>query len=191
MDLKRSLFDGKLVCLAPIDPDKDSEIESKWTHDSEYLTLVDLQPARPLSPAQVKKGYEKIEKHVEEDKNLFYFTLRTMPEERLVGFARIYHVSWSHATGMLQLGIGDPGDRRRGFGSEGPELLLRYAFTELNLNRVTLTVFEYNPRAIRFYEKAGFVLEGRERKSLLRGGNRWDVIFMGVLREEWLRQNPV
>jgi len=49
-------------------------------------------------------------------------------------------------------------------------------------------VFEYNPRGVRSYEKAGFSHEGRERGLLLREGKRWDVIFMGILREEWLKQ---
>jgi RimJ/RimL family protein N-acetyltransferase len=189
MDLKRSLFEGKLVCLAPIDAEKDAEIESNWTHNAEYLRLVDLQPARPLSPAQVKKGYEKIEKMVEEDKNLFYFTVRALPEERLVGFARIYHISWSHAAGMLQMGIGDPGDRRRGFGSEALELLLRYAFEELNLFRVTVLVPEYNTAAVRFFEKAGFVIEVRRREAVNRMGRRWDLLHLGLLQSDWMQSS--
>ena len=64
-------------------------------------------------------------------------------------------------------------------------VLLRYAFAELNLRRVSLSVFEYNPRAMRSYEKAGFVVEGRRRQALNRDGRRWDVIHMGILREEW------
>jgi RimJ/RimL family protein N-acetyltransferase len=69
------------------------------------------------------------------------------------------------------------------------QVILRYAFQELNLRRVSLDTFEYNPRAIRSYEKAGFVHEGRVRKFLLREGRRWDMLFMGILREEWLARN--
>ena len=61
-------------------------------------------------------------------------------------------------------------------------------FNELNLHRVSLDVFEYNPRAIRSYEKVGFVFEGRTRKFLNREGQRWDMIFMGILRSEWEAQ---
>jgi RimJ/RimL family protein N-acetyltransferase len=68
-------------------------------------------------------------------------------------------------------------------------ILLRFAFTEINLRRVTLTVFEYNPRAIRSYEKAGFRHEGRMRAVLNKEGRRWDVLYMGILREEWMEQN--
>ena len=64
-------------------------------------------------------------------------------------------------------------------------IILRFAFTELNLRRVSLDVFEYNPRAIASYRKVGFVEEGRLRRFLHRDGRRWDLIFMGMLREEW------
>ncbi len=64
---------------------------------------------------------------------------------------------------------------------------LRYAFQELNLERVTLGVFAYNTRAIRSYEKAGFRHEGRERRYIHRDGERADVLFMGILRQEWQR----
>jgi RimJ/RimL family protein N-acetyltransferase len=66
-------------------------------------------------------------------------------------------------------------------------VLLRYAFTELNLFRVSLNVFGYNQRAIRSYEKAGFVIEGCQRQALRRDGQYHDLVFMGVLRDEWLR----
>ena len=64
-------------------------------------------------------------------------------------------------------------------------IILRYAFDELNLKRVTLNVFDYNPRAIRSYEKAGFKLEGRQREALHKDGQRYDILYMGILRDEW------
>ncbi len=67
-------------------------------------------------------------------------------------------------------------------------IILRYAFTELNLWRVSLDVFEYNPRAVRSYEKVGFIHEGCVRQYLNRAGRRWDLIFMGITREEWLQK---
>ncbi|HEX9090741.1 MAG TPA: GNAT family protein, partial [Anaerolineales bacterium] len=52
--------------------------------------------------------------------------------------------------------------------------------------RVGLIVFDYNPRAMRSYEKAGFIPEGRIRGAILRERRRSDCIYMGILREEWL-----
>jgi RimJ/RimL family protein N-acetyltransferase len=188
MDIATQLFEGKLICLAPIDHEKDPEIESKWTHDPDYLRMLSTKPARPLSPAQVKKKYEAVEKEMEEGHNSFYFTIRTRPDDRLVGFIKIYWVEWTNGHGFLELGIGDPNDRRHGFGSEALRLILRYAFAELNLYRLSVMVPEYNPPALSLFTKAGFVEEVRRREALQRDGRYWDALHLGLLREEWEAQ---
>jgi RimJ/RimL family protein N-acetyltransferase len=67
------------------------------------------------------------------------------------------------------------------------QVMLRYSFRELNLHRVQLNTFSYNERAIRSYLKSGFIIEGRQRGMLLRNGRRWDLVYMSVLRDEWLK----
>ena len=64
--------------------------------------------------------------------------------------------------------------------------MLGHAFENLELHRVGLSVFSYNTRAIRAYEKVGFRHEGRLRDAIQRDGRYWDEIQMGILREEWL-----
>src|ERR671919_5416 len=75
-DIQTQLFEGNDIRFGPIDHEKDAEIESKWTHDSEFMRLMETNPARPMSAAMVKKQYEKLEKQIEEEKNLYYFTIR-------------------------------------------------------------------------------------------------------------------
>jgi RimJ/RimL family protein N-acetyltransferase len=185
MSIEKSLFDGDLVCLAPIDFEKDPEIESRWTHNAAYLRLIYPDAARPLSPWQVKKRYEAIEKEMEDDKNLFHFTIRLRADDRLLGFGQIYWVEWANAIGSLRIGIGDPDDRGKGYGSEALQLLLRYAFDELNLYRLGVQIGEYNPVALHVFRQAGFVEEVRRRQALNRDGRRWDLIHLGLLRSEW------
>lgn len=189
MDISTPLFEGALICLTPIDHEKDAEVEAKWTHDAEYLRMLQTEPARPMAPTQVKKKYEAIEKEAQESKGLFYFSIRTQPGQpgsdgRLVGFARLYWVEWSHGAARIQLGIGDRNDRRRGYGSEALRLLMQYAFDELNLFRLSGSIPEYNLAALHLFEKAGFVEEARRREAVNRDGRRWGLIHMGLLREE-------
>jgi RimJ/RimL family protein N-acetyltransferase len=185
MKISESLFVAENICLAPIDHEKDAEIEARWTHEAEYMRMLSPEPALPQSAAQLKKRYEKIEKDQDEKKDLFYFTVRMRSDDRLVGFARLYYVEWSNGGGFIQLGIGDPNDRRHGYGTEVLRLLLRYAFDELNLYRLTAVIPEYNPGALHLFPKAGFVEEVRRRKSLNRYGKHWDLVYMGILHEDW------
>jgi RimJ/RimL family protein N-acetyltransferase len=94
-----------------------------------------------------------------------------------------------HGDTLVAIALGERKFWGNGFGTDAMRVMLRYAFNELNLRRVGLIVFEYNPRAIRSYEKAGFVHEGRARGFLYREGQRWDLLFMGILREEWLAKD--
>jgi RimJ/RimL family protein N-acetyltransferase len=68
-------------------------------------------------------------------------------------------------------------------------LMLKFGFETLNLNRIFLRVYEYNQRAIRSYEKAGFVLEGKLRQARYQAGKYHDEYIMSVLRSEWDQAN--
>jgi len=177
----KDLFRGKLVRLTAEDPETMAVLFSRWSGDSEFMRLEDWDPARRVS---VKAAREWIEKHWE--KELAYaFAIRRLEDERVIGEIGLDGIRWEHGDAWLGIGLGEREYWGKGYGTDAIRVMLRYAFTELNLHRLTLNVFEYNPRAIRSYEKAGFVLEGRERVVLYRDGRRWDVLYMGILREEW------
>jgi RimJ/RimL family protein N-acetyltransferase len=185
LDIRTPLFEAQDIRLGPIDHEKDPEVESQWTHDYEFMRLMELKPVRPMAPAMVRKGYESLEKEIEADKNLFYFTIRAREDDRLLGKAVLEWIDWTNGNGFLRLGIGSGADRGRGLGAQALGLLLRFAFAELNLFRVTFVVPEYCQSAIALAGKFGFVEEVRRRKALLRDDRAWDVLAFGLLRSEW------
>ncbi|KAK8066171.1 acyl-CoA N-acyltransferase [Apiospora hydei] len=73
----------------------------------------------------------------------------------------------------------------RGYGGEAIEWALGYAFRMANLHRVTLNAFSYNERALRLYERLGFVREARLREDVWFNGGWHDSISFGMLEEEW------
>jgi len=185
MTIEQPLFEGDRICLGPIDMDKDPEVEARWSSDAGYLRMVAIEPARPLSAAQVKKQYEAIEKDQEDKGNLYYFTIRMKSDDRLIGFARLSWIEWSNGCAHVSIGIGDAQDRGCGYGKEALRLLLRFAFAEANLYRLTAVVPEYNLPARRLFAGAGFVEEVRRRQAVFRDGRRWDLVHWGLLRDEW------
>ena len=88
---------------------------------------------------------------------------------------------------MAELGIfiGAKDHWNQGYGTEAVRLILNHGFNTLNLNRIALRVYADNPRAIRAYEKAGFLQEGVLRQAHYQAGEYVDVFLMSVLREEW------
>ena len=188
-DIQTQLFEGQDIRFGPIDIEKDAEIESKWTHDSDFMRMMEVTPARPISAALVKKQYEKLEKQMEESKNLYYFTIRAREDDHLIGKAAIQWIEWANGNGFLRIGIGAAEDRRKGYGTQALQMLLRFAFAELNLFRVSAIVPEYNVGAIALMKRFGFVQEVSRRKSLERDGRRWDLYVFGLLRDEWQYQS--
>lgn len=185
MRIQEQLFEGDHICLGPIDHERDAEIEARWTHDAQYLRMLSSEPAMPLSVAKVKKYYEKIEKDQQEEKNQFYFTIRLRSDERLIGFIRLSWIGWANGYGFVHMGIGEEADRLHGYGSEALRLLVRFAFDELNLYRLTALIPEYNAVALHVFSKVGFVQEVRRRQALNRDGRRWDLLHLGLLQDEW------
>lgn len=77
--------------------------------------------------------------------------------------------------------------RGRGFGSEATRLIVGYVFDrvqEPSIHRIELEVYAFNERAIRTYERVGFVREGVRRDALRQGERYQDAIVMSVLRTD-------
>jgi RimJ/RimL family protein N-acetyltransferase len=173
-------FQGKLVRLVTPTLDEDSILLSDWTRDSGYFRFAMNEPARFRYPATIKKWFEDTKQ------NGYPFMVVTQAENKKIGEIEIDGINHLSGNSWLGIGIGERSYWGKGYGSEAVALMLDFAFLWLNLHRVSLNVFEYNSRGIRAYEKIGFKVEGRKRKALLRDGQRWDVIYMGILKEEWL-----
>jgi RimJ/RimL family protein N-acetyltransferase len=183
--LDNDLFRGDLVRLVAEDPQKLAEAYSRWQRDSEYWRLMASEAAYTHSIRAVKAW---IEKEAEQAPPLYMFLVRALEGDRLIGDVSLEPVRNGHGDTFVGIGIGERDYWGRGYGSDAMRVILRYAFTELNLHRVSLNVFEYNPRAVRTYKKVGFRHEGHARGVLKRAGQRWDLIFMGILRHEWEAQ---
>ncbi|MDF2629784.1 MAG: putative acetyltransferase [Symbiobacteriaceae bacterium] len=105
---------------------------------------------------------------------------------RLVGSVRLWRVSERNRSAMLTIFIGEKQAWNRGYGQDALRLALRHAFTNMGLHRVELNVFAFNERAIRCYERVGFVREGARREALFRDNRFHDILVMGVTRNEFL-----
>jgi RimJ/RimL family protein N-acetyltransferase len=185
----KDLLKGESVRLSAVDPAELGKAFAKWNQDSELTRYLDARTTLLRSAKSISDFFEKDLK--EASPFAYPFTIRALDDDRLLGDIGLYVTnSWGPRDAFVGLGIGDRENWGKGYGTDAMKIALRYAFTELNLRRVTLTVFEYNPRAIRSYEKTGFQHEGRLRGALLRDGKRWDMLYMGILCDDWMKLYP-
>jgi RimJ/RimL family protein N-acetyltransferase len=84
--------------------------------------------------------------------------------------------------------VGEKNLRGQGIGSLMVKELLKIAFEELKLHRVSLGVFDFNESAIACYEKVGFKKEGLLRDCRKIGNDYWSLWEMSILEQEWFDQ---
>ena len=102
-----------------------------------------------------------------------------------IGLTTFSNLDPDNGSVLFHISIGEPDAWGQGYGTEATQLMLGLAFDRIGLHRVGLSVFSFNKRAIRAYQKAGFRIEGREREAIVRDGRHWDEISMGILASDW------
>ena len=173
------MLEGKMVSLRALES-ADLERAYTWINDREvtrYLTArypMSRQDERRWLEDAPSNGFANgVRLAIETKDGVHIGNLdlnQTRPEDRKAG---------------LGIMIGDKAYWSNGYGTDAIVTLLRFAFHEMNLNRVWLHVFEFNERAFACYEKCGFREEGRLREHVFSEGRYWDVLVMGVLRKEF------
>jgi len=155
----------------------------EWLNDPEVSQGLSMHT--PISIAEEEDWFENMLKRPNEERPLC-IEVGQDDEWKLIGNSSFFSIDWRNRSAELGIFIGDKSYWNQGYGSETTAMLLRHGFSTLNLYRIFLRVFEDNPRAIRAYEKVGFVHEGRQRQAEFHDGQFHDVLFMSVLRPEWV-----
>ena len=153
-----------------------------WLNDPEVLK--GLLIYAPLSHIQEEKWFENtLQRPIEEQP--LVIEIQNQEGWQPIGNIGLNSVNWRERKAEVGIFIGDKKYWSHGYGREAMVTIIKYAFDTLNLNRVFLRVHETNRRAIRSYEHAGFVHEGRLRQDHFANGEYIDVLIMSVLRSEW------
>lgn len=105
--------------------------------------------------------------------------------DRCLGHTGLYNIDHRVRQAEFAVMIGDKAKWGSGIGTAITRNVLLYGFNQLNLHRIYLTVLKSNERAIKVYEKLGFLHEGTFRDSQYRDGKYVDVLSMAMLEHEW------
>ena len=171
------MIKGNKVRLRAIEQD-DIPRFVRWLNDPDVRRFLTMY--QPVSTADEIRWFQR---HLEA-KDDYVYAIETA-EGVHIGNIGLHHLDWKNHNAVLGIFIGEKAYWGLGYGSDAILTLLHFAFGEMNLNRVELTVFDYNERAIRSYQKCGFQLEGSRRQALYREGAYHDVLIMSILRHEY------
>jgi RimJ/RimL family protein N-acetyltransferase len=135
-------------------------------------------PPTPRSMAESEAWLEALQ--AERDSWMFVVDV----DGEAVGLAYLRDVD--PVSRRAEIGIAlNAGTLGKGYGTDTMRVLLRHAFDDLNLHRITVDMLATNERAYRMCRTCGFAEEGRLREYEWSGGRYVDSILMGVLREGW------
>jgi RimJ/RimL family protein N-acetyltransferase len=153
---------------------------ARWYGDEEIWHLTSWM-SQPMQPAAVERLFKEREKSSMDDS----FAIHRESEDEPVGVIGLSNISEANASADLSVIVGEAEARDQGLGTEAIRRILSYAFEELGLNSVALSVFDFNEAAIHTYENLGFEREGRMREAIRRDDRFHDAILMRILAADW------
>ena len=131
---------------------------------------------------------EEIEKFIEKSSNdseRRHFLICNN-EDKIIGECVLMDIDSEYKSCSYRIALFNKSNFNKGIGYKATNEALRYAFRDLNLHRVELEVFDYNPRAKTMYEKCGFKQEGIKRDALFINEEFHNVYIMSILSDEFL-----
>jgi RimJ/RimL family protein N-acetyltransferase len=137
-------------------------------------------------------GLRSVPRHVSEltQPARLIFTVRDTGGGEPLGHAELNHIDPHNLSATIsRLLVGDPQQRRQGYGTAILAALCGLAFDHLGLHRVDLYVMEANQPARACYEAFGFRPEGHFREARRIGDDFWSVDYLAMLADEWRQRS--
>ncbi len=155
----------------------------EWLNDPEVIAGLTIN--LPMASWDETRWFENLSNRSPEQRPLSIEVKTPDGGWKHIGNVGLEGIEWMNRSAGFGIFIGEKALWNQGYGTEATRLMMKHGFETLNLNRIFLHVYENNPRAIRAYEKVGFVKEGVLREARYLNGVYINVLLMSILRSEW------
>ncbi|WMM24330.1 GNAT family protein [Tissierella sp. MB52-C2] len=170
---------GKFVTLRAME-EEDQELLREMVNDPDIEKMVGGY-SFPISKSQQNNWFNN---NVNNQNNI-RLIIET-EEDGAVGFANIVNIDWKNRSAFHGIKIANKKFRSRGIGTDTVMAVMRYAFEELQLNRLDGTIIKYNEPSRKLYcDKCSWKVEGIKRKSVFKQNDYHDELIVGILKEEY------
>lgn len=163
----------------------DIPLFTRWFNDGETVSYLSMR--EPMSQAGEEQWFTRMLE--QEGKDAHHFVMCRIEDDLPLGTIGLFRVDQINGSAGIGISIGEKELWGQGYGTDAMNALLDFGFGQLRLERMWLEVYDFNERAIRSYEKCGFVLEGTQRRAIYKQGKFIDVQLMSILRDEWAAQD--
>jgi len=179
-----TFIEGEKVDLVPSNV-KYANLYAKWQNDPKVRKF--SRNAMPRSLEEIKKWHEP-----SDDKGLqdhIVFSIYHKEDKKLIGVCGLNRIHWFNRSANAFLIIGETDYWNKQIATEATTLLLKYAFEELNLHRVTGGVAIDNIGSWKVAEKVGFTFEGISKEDFYVDGKYIDSKRYFYLKDNWFKKH--
>lgn len=175
---------GKIVTLRAIE-EQDLELLQKWANDP--ITQDGIGEIHFPSSMDFHRTWFNNLKDDRLNQRFVVDASEDDSESKIIGISSIMHIDWRNRHAWHGLVIGESNHRRKGYGVDAIMATMRYAFEELNLERLDGSMIEYNKLSISTYcgKRLGWKEEGRRRNYFFRKDRYWDQILVGITKQDY------
>ena len=183
---RRFMIAGEHVILRAFERD-DAERCYRWMNDPNIVRTL-----KSRYPIAFQNEIEWLDRamHGSSSDAERHFAIERKDDRTHIGNASIHDIEWVSRIASFGLFVGEPSAWNRGFGSDAIRTLVRFAFDEMNLQKLRIDVFDYNDRAKHILESHGFVQEGRLRREFFRDGMYHDLVILSTFRDDTPQETP-
>ena len=160
-----------------------SDLDFLYQLENDEIVWEVSNTTTPYSKFVLKQYLENAHRDIYEVKQL-RLVICEADTDRPLGFTDFYDFEPKHRRAGLGIVVFSEADREKGYASEAISLILKYAFTHLNLHQVYAHISEDNSSSIRLFEKQGFVRSGVKRDWISRGAEFIDELIYQKIQDE-------
>ncbi len=183
--LEKPILQGEKIYLRPLGLEDAPAIFASLS-DEESMRLTGTQDSFTLE--QVEAFYAKVP---EADDRIDYAIVLGDQSDVMVGEVVLNNIDWENKSANFRIALSNQSHFGKGYGSEATQLIIKHGFEVLDLHRIELEVYDFNPRAIHVYRKVGFIQEGIRRDVLLWDGKYQSAIVMAMLKSDYVKSQKV
>lgn len=174
---RRFMIAGEHVILRAFERE-DAERCYRWMNDPNIVRTL-----KSRYPIAFQIEMEWLDRAMQASATERHFAIERKDDRTHIGNASLHDIDWVSRTSAFGLFIGEPTAWNRGFGSDAIRTLMRFAFDEMNLQKLRINIFDYNDRAKHVLHALDFVQEGRLRRDFYRDGTFHDIVILSVFRD--------
>lgn len=173
------MYYGEKVCLRAY-KEEDIQKAAAFVNDKELKKLLVTSVPFPMTLWE-EADWVKSQKG---GKNGEYnFAIEDLETKEYIGGCGINEVNWLTRVAVVGIMIGDKDYWGRGYGTDAMKVLMKFIFEEMNMNKIRLSTFSFNERAIKSYKKCGYEIEGVLKNEIFKEGKYYDEVIMSAFNK--------